>query len=151
MANWLNEATVDYFDVPDLIRPATTGCAIDWECTVYKYTNFYLGRTNMMHVLAEDGSRNGSIGWENKAETLPWQGYFRVKADDTIELAFDCYGRGKLKSAKLFKISEDMWEGFDYDGRQVRIKKVMRLRHCTVCEAWHPVPFDEEASGYELV
>lgn len=101
----------------------------------------------MIHVLWEDATE-GSIGWQNRSETLPWQGYFRLKANDTIELAFDCYGRGKMKCARLYKTAEDVWEGHDYRGRFVRIEKMMEMRYCTECKAWHIVDGTE---GFMLV
>ena len=81
----------------------------------------------MMHVLWQT-EEEGTIGWQNRVGTLPWQGYFRITDDEgTLDLAFDCYGRGKMKSARLYKRADGLYEGFDYRCRFVRIEKLFQM------------------------
>ena len=111
----------------------------NWEVTVYKYENLTIGSMNIMHVLSEDGNGNGSIGWENRTETLPWQGYFRHMPDDTVEFAFDCHACGHLKSAKLYKVDHCVWEGPDYACRAIRLMRLSKLKYCTESKRWKAV------------
>ena len=95
----------------------------------------------MLHVLSEDASGDGQIGWLNKKGTLAWQGFFRHMADDdSVELAFDCFGGGVMKSATLYKVDDGVFEGTDYDNRFVCITKMRTLQYCTRRRAWRPVP-----------
>ena len=103
---------------------------------MYRYENLTLNLKNMMYVLSEDSSGNGTIGFQVQEETLPWQGYFRMMPDKTIELAFDYSSQGNTKSAKLFKRSDGIWEGFDYDCRRVRLTKLDKLCYCEESKAW---------------
>ena len=106
-----------------------------------------------MHVLWWQSPTKGSIGWQNKRDTLPWQGYFDVKANGgMIDLAFDCYGRGTMKCARLYKVGRNVWEGFDYAQRFVRIEKIMEMEYCEGCKTWQITEAaEEDDDGYVVV
>ena len=110
------------------------------ECTWYSYENLTLRRRNVLHVLDADGSGDGQIQWQKKNSTLAWQGFFRLLDDDTTAYAFDAYGRGVMKCAKLYNMEDGIFEGTDYDGRLVRITKLRTLQYCTRRKAWRPMP-----------
>ena len=77
------------------------------------------------------------VRWEDdRSETLPWQGYFRLVFPRSIELAFDCSGRGQMKSAKLYTRKANVWEGCDYKGRFVQIEKLQEMRYKWQNMAW---------------
>ena len=92
---------------------------------MYRYENHTLGRADVMSVLSEDAFGNGPIGWQNQ----PWQGYFEFMPDNSVELAFDCYGEGNIQSTKLWNVGKNKWKGFDYDGKHVTITKVSLMRY----------------------
>ena len=83
-------------------------------------------------MFSEDPSGDGQIGRQNNKGTLAWQGFFRHMADDdSVDLAFDSYGRGVMKGAKLDITNDGVFEGTDYDGGFVRITKMPTLEYCT--------------------
>ena len=103
---------------------------------MYRYLNVDIDCRSILHVLSEDASGNGNIGWQNQDDTLPLRGHFQHSSDNTVVLAFDD-GNGRAKSARLFKTDENVWEGYDYDGRWVRITKLKQVPYCTECKLWH--------------
>ena len=113
-----------------------------WICTMYSYENVDLGIKHMMYVLSEDDSGNGWIGFQLEGETLPWQGDFRFKNDQTIELCFDCKGEGNLKSCKLWRTADGGWSGYDYACRHVYLTEFEKMKYCTVCKLWHRTGFN---------
>ena len=67
---------------------------------------------------------------------MPWQGYFiAIAKEGWIDLAFDCYGLGDMKCARLYIVNENVWEGYDYDGRFVTLEKVMKFEYCADSDA----------------
>ena len=122
-----------------MMMPLSDNTTTTW----YSYENLTLRQKNVLHVRSADGSGNGQIKWQTKSSTTPWQGFFRLLDDDTVEYEFDAYARRVMKSGTLFKVAEGLWEGLDYQCRLVRLTKMRTMQYCTARQTWRPVPGEQ--------
>ena len=117
----INQGFLDRMDAVKNALKITEAVGMEPHSAMYEYHN----RANIRHIETQGG-------WQNN---LPWQGFNGwVKVNGGfIDLAFDCYGRGKMKCSRVYKRSENVWECFDYKGRLVTIEKIMEMEYCADC------------------
>ena len=82
---------------------------------MYSYENIDLGTTNQLWTIG------GKISFVSTNDFTVWHGTFEHDGS-MINARFDCKGReDKLKIVRLVRLSQTVWEGFDYRSRRVRL------------------------------
>ena len=105
------------------------------ECFVYRYENLDIlwgGVVKSILYMCE-----GSVCFQSKGNCTPWHGSWTVRDDNQIEILFCCRGSAVLKSTLLFTTRErNIFEGFDYAERRVRLTLIDRLRWSRRTNGW---------------
>ena len=108
--------------------------------TIYRYENLDIQETSGgrwgTNIMSE---MDGSVSWLSNLGVGDWQGSFRHLAFGRIEIRFCCKNGPILKTVDLWKAGNGVWSGYDDRLRRVRLTKLRTLRHCSDCNAWHPV------------
>ena len=99
--------------------------------TAYKYENDEVGSA----VLYEC---RGLLSFQSRSHVTDWHGSWKEgEQGHRVQLLFDCNGdEERLKSVILYPRSEGVYEGFDYQGRVVRLTLLRRFTYNHATRIW---------------
>ena len=94
-------------------------------CLCFSYVNFDIEQRAATPLIF---FCNGQVMWQGGAHT-DWHGCVKISADGrTIRIRFDSQGReNKLKSCAMFQMDDQVWQGFDYRHRRIRMHLLSRF------------------------
>ena len=141
-------------DVGDVVLPAPAHPVLgDWRwrplrrrppmfrrrhTTIYQYENSQW--PGQIAILWEC---DGEVSFQSARTVSRWHGHFRVGADRSLDIAFDCRG-GIPKSHVLQFAALDFegrrtWQGFDYMARRILMTRIGYLEWDPVSETWEDI------------
>ena len=102
-------------------------------CTQYKYENLVCGTFIVWKL-------NNQISVQSRSNITPWHGCWYEIDDWEIHMTFSHKfshdGEEPLKTTRLFKIDTDHWQGWDYVGREIFMKKQSEMEWDNERKAW---------------
>ena len=116
---WLDGSDNDTRGFQLVIAPIAPMAPTRTVCATYSYVNADSPTfTNFLW------GYQGQVAFQSRSECTPWHGTFRIDEQQVITILFDCRGRLPFKSVVLTPRAENLWEGFDYAGRHITLRRI---------------------------
>ena len=95
------------------------------QCLSFSYANFDIAPHSPLPLIY---FWNGRVMWQGRVHT-EWHGKVSISAGGMcIQMSFNCEGPPKkLRSASVFRIQGNIWQGRDWLGRRIRMDLMDRL------------------------
>ena len=112
-----------------------SAAAYSRTCTAFKYENEkHIGYNNTLWVLDES-----LISYSGIRGSSPWHGAYRQASGrwGGLTLQFDYDGRAECtKHVSLLRTGDDVWEGFDYAHRAIKLTRLRTFEWCPQSMMW---------------
>ena len=111
-------------------------------CTTYRYENNEVKDPYRIGVFQ---TWNGQVRYQGPWGLSKFHGTFNEGDDSTIEAMFD-YKGGRPKSITAFKVAHNVWKGYDYLARRIKLTKIGKVVYDGATAEWVELKVDCEKS-----